>query len=455
MEFTNQFLDKRLKRNSELLFNRIVERKVVNLRKLSNGRSEAVKFERLLANENISIDQLITAEQNRIRDAVLNRHVLAIQDTSELNYQKHAGRVKGLGIVGNGKDKGFFIHPMLILDAETESCLGFSDIHIENRLNSSPGSYKKLPIEEKESYRWVKTAQKSKRVLSRATTVTIIGDRENDVYEYFDRIPDDKAHVITRIRSDRMLANGGKLYAYLDQQQPLGVIDITVPREIRNNREERIAQLTIKCGEVEIKKPRQCTDKSASKKIGLHIVEAKETNCPVGQKPIHWRIFTTHLAKNFIEAKQIILWYRCRWNIEQVFRIMKKQGLNIESSQVESATGLMKLAIMALCASIKIMQLVRARDGSTEQKTSDVFELDEHIMLSTLLKRFEGKTLKQKNPYPQENLAWASWIIARLGGWKGYTKSEGFPGPIVIGRGLEMFYGIYDGWKMHRDLCAE
>lgn len=455
MEFTDQFIDKRLKRNSELLFNRVVERKVVSLRKLSNGRSEAVKFERLLSNENLSINQLIEAEQSRIRDVVINCHVLAIQDTSELNYQKHAGRVKGLGTVGNGKDKGFFIHPILILNAETESCVGFSDIHIENRLISLPGRYKKLPIEEKESYRWVKPIQKSKRVLSQATTITVIGDRENDVYEFFDRIPDDKTHVITRIRSDRMLATGGKLYKYIEKQKVLGVIDVTVPSEVRKNRKERTARLAIKCGEVEIKKPKQCTDKSASQKIRLRIVEAKEINCPPNQEPIHWRIYTTHSAKSFIEAKQIILWYRCRWNVEQVFRVMKKQGLNIESSQVESATGLMKLAIIALSASIKIMQLVRARDGSTEQKTSEIFEPGEQIMLSTLLKRFEGKTLKQKNPYPQENLAWASWIIARLGGWKGYTKSEGLPGPIVIGRGLEMFYGIYDGWKMHKDLCAE
>ena len=72
-----------------------------------------------------------------------------------------------------------------------------------------------------------------------------------------------------------------------------------------------------------------------------------------------------------------------------------------------------------------------------------------------LLIKLEGKTEKQKNPYPKENLAWASWIIARLGGWKGYVKSEGFAGPITIGRGLKMFYGIYDGWKLYKDVCAQ
>jgi len=69
---------------------------------------------------------------------------------------------------------------------------------------------------------------------------------------------------------------------------------------------------------------------------------------------------------------------------------------------------------------------------------------------------FVDKRLKKTvNYYSIENLAWASWIIARLGGWKGYVKSEGFAGPITIGRGLKMFYGIYDGWKLCKDVCAQ
>jgi hypothetical protein len=64
----------------------------------------------------VTIADIIQAEQSKLRPIVKNRHVLAIQDTSELNYQKYAGRVTGLGTVGNGKDVGFFIHPMLVLD---------------------------------------------------------------------------------------------------------------------------------------------------------------------------------------------------------------------------------------------------------------------------------------------------------------------------------------------------
>jgi len=346
----------------------------------------------------------------------------------------------------------FFIHPMLVIDADTKACLGSAAIHIENRLKGAADDYQKLPIEEKGSYRWITTAEESKQVLSEASCVTFIGDRENDIYEFIDRIPDEKSHIITRARHDRRLKDDDKIFSYLEKQKEAGRIAIKVPREIRSNREEREAVLSIKFSEMTIKKSKRCTDKKAPNTITIEVVEAKEIDCPKDQKAVHWILLTTHPVTNIEEAKQIILWYRQRWNVEQIFRVMKKQGLNVESSQVESAEGLMKLAVMALCAAIQILQLVIARDGTTKQKTVDVFNKEEQIVLAMLLTRLEGKTAKQKNPYPKENLAWATWIIARLGGWDGYTKGKHPPGPGTVGWGLQRFQGIYDGWKLHKNV---
>jgi len=453
MELINPFIEKRLKNNGALLFKRIMERKVVSLRKLGDTRSERVRFERWIGNEKVTVADLIKTEQARLRLIVKNRHVLAIQDTTELNYQKHANRVKGLGTVGNGKDKGFFIHPMLVLDAETTACLGSAAIHIENRLKGANEHYEKLPIEEKESYRWISTAEASKKTLVEADCVTFIGDRENDIYEFIDRIPDEKTHILTRVWHDRCLEDGDKVFSHLEKKIESGQLIVQVRQDKRNNREKREALLSIKHSEVVIKRPKPCTDKAAAKTIKLTIVEAKEINCPTNQKPIHWALLTTHKVTNFDEATQIILWYRTRWNVEQIFRTMKKQGLDVESSQIESAESLMKLAVIALSAAILILQLVLARDGETNQKTSDVFGEEEKIVLGKLLIKLEGKTIKQKNPYPSENLSWASWIIARLGGWNGYKNER--PGPNTMGWGLQRFQGIFDGWKLIKDVCAE
>lgn len=368
MRLVSPFVDLRLKKTGEVFFNRMIERKTVRMRRLANGRTEAVKFERWLRNKNVTAGGLIHTEQMRVNETVKDRHVLIVQDTSEINYQKKSGRVHGLGTVGNGTDVGFFIHPALVIDADTGGCLGAATVHLENRLKKASDDYQKLPIEDKESYRWISTAEMSKKALTQAKCVTFIGDRENDIYEFIDRVPDKNTHIITRARHNRELLNGDKLNSHLDAQEASGKIRIIIPRDGRKKRKKRETDLSIKYSEVEIIKPKKCTDKNASEKIRITVVEAVEINCPAGQKPVHWRLLTTHKVEDFENAHQIVLWYRARWNVEQIFRTMKKQGMDVESSQVESAENLMKLAVIALCASIRIMQLVLARSGTTKTK---------------------------------------------------------------------------------------
>jgi hypothetical protein len=401
-----------------------------------------------MRNDAVNPKDLVESEQARLHEVVTDREVLAIQDTTELNYQRNSGRAKGLGTVGNDKCVGFFLHPMLVIDSHTHSCLGFSALHIENRLSGASANYPNLPIEEKESYRWIKTAEESKKVLSHAKQITFLGDRENDIYEFLDRIPGGNSKIITRACYNRRLSEGEKLFDSLSKAVSAGSYAIEIVKDSRKSQVKRRATIEVRYRKVEIIRPENCRDKAAPKSIELYLVEAKELNTPEGETAVHWRLLTTHEVDSFDYAKRIISWYQQRWNIEQVFRTLKKQGLNVESSQVEQAENLMKLAVMALSASIQILQLVKAREGNTEQKVADVFNGKQIQLLELLHKRYEGKTKKQQNPYDKDNLAWASWIIARIGGWKGYVKSEGLPGPIVMARGLEDFNKIYCGWVL-------
>ncbi len=397
-------------------------------------------------------EDLIEAELFRTSKNVSGRHVLGIQDTTELNFESHAGRTEGLGTVGNGTDAGIFLHPLLAVDAETGAGLGFGAIHVWNRLEKARRDYWNLPIEEKETFRWVSAAESSKVTLSQASLVTIIGDRESDIYELFTRIPDARTQVLNRVRSNRKLYEGVSLYEHIDSLPISGETSIKLSREIRQGRKARLAKMVVRHGEVTIQKPKKCRDKEAPKSLKLRVVDVREIDCPAGAEPIHWRLLTSHEVNTFEEAQQIINWYRCRWLIEQLFRTMKKQGLDIESTQVEQEASLTKLSIITLCAALKIMQLVQSRDGDTQQKVEEVFSEEEKDVLVGVLKKTEGKTEKQKNPFSSDSLAWAAWIIARLGGWKGY-KSEAPPGPITMARGLEKFKSICHGWYLFKDVC--
>jgi hypothetical protein len=380
---------------------------------------------------------------------VAGQHVLAIQDTTELNYAKHTGRVRGLGPSGNGRDPGLFVHPVMVIGADSGALLGLAGMQIWTRQGPASADYRRQPIEEKESYRWIEGAVSAKRALASAAMITVIGDRESDIYEEFDRIPDERIHLLTRACRDRALVGGGTLFGIADTWPVQHRLELEV--RAQPGRPARTTKVAVRFGEVTVKRPNNCSDPAAAPQLTLRLVEVKEID-PAVEEPIHWRLLTTHAVATVAQALQIVAWYRERWQIEQLFRTCKSQGLDIESSQVEAAEALFNLAALAVIAATKIMQLVLARDGTVDRPAVDVVTADQLPMLEALQITLEGKTAKQKNPHAKHSIAWLAWIIARLGGWTGYA-SERPPGPITMRRGWHRFEQMAQGWNL-RNVCT-
>jgi hypothetical protein len=100
-----------------------------------------------------------------------------------------------------------------------------------------------------------------------------------------------------------------------------------------------------------------------AKTVRLRLVEARETNAPDGVEPLHWRLLTTHEVTDAAMAWQSVAWYQARWTIEQLFRVMKSHGLQVEDSQLASADRLVKLAAVATKAACVDIQFVQEREG--------------------------------------------------------------------------------------------
>jgi hypothetical protein len=428
---------------------RAVERVTMNLRTAADGRAEWVGFSRWLNNPSVTAEEIAVHSAESLSERVAGLHVLAIQDTTELNYARHAGRVRGLGPSGNGRDPGLFVHPVLAIDADSGALLGLAGMQIWTREGPASANYRTQPIEEKESYRWLKGAASAKSALASAAMVTVIGDRESDIYEEFDRIPDERTHLLTRACRDRALVDGGKLFDITETWPVRHRFELEV--RAQPGRPARTAHVAVRFGEVTIKRPGNCSDPAATPQLTLRLVEVRELD-PAVEKPIHWRLLTTHSVTTVAQALQIVAWYRQRWHIEQLFRTSKSQGLDLESSQVEAAEALFNLAAIAMIAATKIMQLVLARDGTVDRPATDVVAADQLPVLEALQTRLEGKTVKQKNPHAQHSIAWLAWIIARLGGWTGYA-SERPPGPITMRRGWQRFEQMVQGWSL-RNVCT-
>lgn len=444
----------------------ITEKQTVILNQLAGDRKELVAFSRFFNNDSVELNSMKQESYDRTNLLVKGKHVLCIQDTTEINYQRHLGKLSktdtDLGLVGNNKDIGFFLHPSLVVDSEDSFPLGLSWAHIWNRpfdkIDKNDRNYSTQPIEEKESYRWITNAQNSKDTLSNAEHITVIGDRESDIYEEFIYVPDSKTDILVRSRGDRNLYDSDdKLFETLSKQTLKDTYTVTIKGDKRINRKKREALLEVRFCKVKIKRPLKLKS-SLPSYIELTAIEVRENQqtCPNGETPILWRLLTTYNVLTFENAKQIIGWYKTRWLIEELFRILKRQGLNIEASQLETGIALKKLTIMSLQTAIKILQLRQDRNGDCSKQASLCFTEEEIEFAEIVKDTLEGKTKKQKNNYDKNSLAWMCWVIARLGGWKGY-QSESPPGPITMKRGLDKFNTMITGWLLasKKDVCIE
>jgi hypothetical protein len=433
-----------------MLLQRMVARPTVCLRQLGYGqRAQEVGFGRFLANDRVSVERLIEGWSDQTGLATAGRHVLAIQDTSEINFRTTAGRRRGLGKTKGG-GRGLLLHGMVTVDATSGCCLGLVAGQIWTRRGRVKIAHEKRRSENKESHRWTATAERAKEVLAAASMVTVVGDRESDIFVTWARVPGTDVHLITRSMHDRRLATGESLYATAERFTFATTRVVALP-EREGKRSARLATLTLRFGRVELACPRNTPDRDLPSSVPVTFIEVIERDPPRGVEPVHWRILTTHEVANAEAVWQVVDWYKMRWTIEQFWRLLKQQGLQLEDSQIETADRLIKLTAIAAKAAILTLQLLQARNGPSSEPASIAFSPDEIAVLDSLNSQLEGKTTLQKNPNPKASLRWAAWIIAKLGGWDGYPSSKP-PGPITFKNGLQQFHAMAAGWTL-RNVC--
>jgi hypothetical protein len=431
------------------------------LRRLAAGDATLeIRFGRLLRSRKVTAESIIAGWSEATAPAVIGRHVLAIQDTSEIHFRTSDRHSRGLGSIGKGVGRGLLLHPMIAVDAGTRDCLGLLGGAIWSREeaqakpakgSTETGGKKKKnsrrPLARKESRHWIETAQNAKPVLSGAAMVTMIADREADIYQLWALVPEANVHVLGRVYHDRKLVGGGTLTTAAACWPVIGERGIAI--RDRDAGTERNAGLALRAGSVRLARPKEARDPLLPAQVTLTLIELTEPNPPKGAEPVVWRLLTTHAVTDAASAWRIVDWYRCRWIIEQFFRTLKKQGLQVEDSQIETASRLVKLVAIAARAAVITMQLTQARDGAGVLTAPLVFSAAEIATLKALDASHASPDKARCNPHPPQLLSWAAWIIARLGGWNGYTSPKARPpGPITFKNGLDLLRAMAKGWEL-------
>ncbi|WP_210184730.1 IS4 family transposase, partial [Bradyrhizobium sp. LMTR 3] len=436
------FGDIRVAERADWLIERVATAGTLVLRKLGETRAGEKSVHRFLSSPYVSVERIVETLAARTALQCTGRRILAIQDTSEINFAGRDKKRRGFGPAGDGKTPGFFIHPVIAIDVESEAVVGLVDAEIWTRAAGRVTSRRSRAIEDKESARWLSGCQAAASVLSDAAEVTMVADRESDIYLLFARKPE-RLNLIVRAGQDRSLADEGLLSMALAGAQPLRSSVVRVaPRGPGDKGREAIVEL--RAGTVRLVRPATVRKSEAPEDVELTLVEAREVNTPPGKTPLLWRLLTTHSVTCAAEAENIVQLYRLRWRIEQVFRALKSDGLALDDSQVIDAERMFNLTAIALAGAIRTIQLVDARDGGP-RPASDVIDANFTVALERLSKKLEGKTLRQKNPHPLGSLAFVAWIAARLGGWNCYYKP---PGPKTMRDGWNRLAATLEGYAL-------
>ncbi len=446
-DFSGAFGDRRRDAAVQRLEQAMVEQSSVVVHQLGGSRAGEVSAHRVLSSEAVTPARMLQCIAGQTAAAAAGCRVVVPQDTVVINFPgRERIQLGPTGRCGKQLMRGFFIHAAVAVMAQPQcdAVLGLVDAQIWSREDSGVEQRRQRRLADKESYRWVRSMQTARRCLSAAREIVVAGDAESDIYAVFARRPAN-VELLVRVGQDRATVEQGLLFEAASHWPVLCCTSVqVVPRHPGET--ARQARLELRAGTVVLRHPRNGLREGDPESLSLTLVEARELDAPTGVKPLHWRLLTTLPGQDADAAIEAVRLYRLRWRIEQCFRMLKNDGLQLPETQTVDPKRLFNLATLAMNAAVRIVQLVDARDGSPRPATDAASPVAIEAA-AALCPKLEGKTERQKNHHPAASLAWLSWIVARLGGWNCYGKP---PGPKTMRRGWDRFAAIAEGFALSK-----
>jgi hypothetical protein len=196
----------------------------------------------------------------------------------------------------------------------------------------------RAPIEEKESIRWLFSLRHSTALLGDPRRCVYVGDRENDIYEFFCAAREAGTHFLVRTCVDRLAGDGHRTVARVMTRVPAaGQHRIEVTAEDGSVTE---AVLKLRYKRVHILPP--IGKQKRYPALDLTVIHAREARQPRGRDRIDWKLVTDLAVTSPAEAVERLQWYAQRWKIELFHKILKS-GCRVEAARLRTAERLTKL----------------------------------------------------------------------------------------------------------------
>lgn len=396
---------------------------------------------RLFDNKKTTAEKILVPHQNRTKERIADQElVLAIQDTTYLNYSHHAQKV-GLGPIGTVQQqlRGLVMHTVLVTTT-TGLPLGLLSQQIwsrdEQAKQMTVDERRKIPIEEKESYKWLTGLSQTVEHMPAGTQVVSVGDSEADIFELLAHARSLQTDVLIRAAQDRCVCEPevGRLGRILAERKIAGHLKVQVPK--RQGEPKREAIVSVRYAKLTLKAPSHLRQRLAD--IPLYALLVLELDPPAGVTELSWLLLTTVPVHSFDDALQRIQWYRQRWQIE-IFHKVLKSGCQIEKSQLAKVDRLLPLIALYSIIAWRLFWLTFISRHEPDAPCTTV--LTDHEWRSLYAYTHKTNQPPAQVPSVHDTLLW----IARLGGFLA-RRHDGQPGVTVIWRGWQRLHDISSSW---------
>lgn len=370
--------------------------------------------------------------------------VVIVQDTSMIDFTKHF-RTIGLGDLGGkkviGDSQGLIMHTTLAL-TEKGLPLGLLSQQIWPRKKQKVEGHQHamLSIEQKESVKWLRGLRQSASFLPE-TKITMVCDREADIYDFFSEAIDENINLVVRLQHDRVLYDE-ESEDYIRALDLLGTlpkeaeIEMVVPGN--GKRRPRLARLEVRYSEITFtSSPRNIhtSRMKGLKDMTLWMVEFREVGVRKGIVPLHWVLLTTDEVKSSKQAISVGSTYRMRWEVELYFKTLKT-GCGVERCRLEAGDRLIRyLNVMSIVA-WRILWMTWLNRIDPTMPADLIFSEPEwksiwlRHYVKEIKKGLQEPTPPEKPMTIKEAIRWMAMRAGFLG-----RKCDGEPGMITIWRG--------------------
>jgi hypothetical protein len=435
------FGDKRLNERVLTLLDSASKDPQASINRMFHTRKEIQACYRFFSNNLVNEKKMIEPHlQRTAQRASQHSVVLTLSDTTSLNYTTRKS-LKDSGYISSNKAQGFFLHASIAItpDRLHLGVVGQKFWAREKEKSKNKIHRDHLPIEEKESYRWLEAYQDSCDLAKKCkdTQVIHITDREGDIFEIFEEYEKQGkiADYIVRSNHNRVVYPKGKpsntLIEELNKSKPLGEISFDIiKREDNTNRHVRQSVQAIS---LEIKsKSVACTT--------INAIYLKEIDPPEKEKPVIWCLLTTLSIKSLDEIITVINYYLSRWEIEIFFKTYKS-GCKVEEKSLRSAERLYPLFSLLLIVAWRVNFLLHM--GRVASGISCAYFFEESEWKAGYVAVTRNRNLPSSPPTMKEMMSY----IAQLGGHLGRRKDP-IHGVKAIWIGICKLTNYADAWDL-------